>query len=63
MSCRGSLGDLPWKKSEFFRKFLAASKTEGTIHGILLQLNLDLSDELRERIKKLKANTFQDGSH
>ncbi|MFT4856479.1 MAG: DNA ligase (NAD+) [Planctomycetota bacterium] len=28
---------------------------------MLLQLNLDLSDELRERIKKLKANTFQDG--
>jgi DNA ligase (NAD+) len=44
-----------------FQEILAASKNEGTIHGILLQLNLDLSDELRERIKKLKANTFQDG--
>jgi DNA ligase (NAD+) len=44
-----------------FQEILAASKNEATIHGILLQLNLDLSDELRERIKKLKANTFQDG--
>lgn len=44
-----------------FEEILAASKNEGTIHGILLQLNLELTDELRERIKKLKAITFQDG--
>jgi DNA ligase (NAD+) len=31
------------------------------VHAILLKLNLDLSPELTERIKKLKANTFQDG--
>ncbi|MDF2158513.1 NAD-dependent DNA ligase LigA [Algoriphagus sp. CAU 1675] len=44
-----------------FDEILKASKKEGTIHGILLRLNLDLPDELRERIKKLKANTFQEG--
>lgn len=44
-----------------FDEILVASKNEGTVHGILLRLDLELSDELRERIKKLKANTFQDG--
>lgn len=44
-----------------FEKLLGISKKEGTVHGILLQLNLDLSSEIIDRIKKLKANTFQDG--
>ena len=44
-----------------FERILEASKTEGTVHGILLKLNLDLSPEITDRIKKLKANTFQDG--
>ena len=37
------------------------SQNRGTVHGILLDLDLDLSSEVREKIKKLKANTFQDG--
>ncbi|HAS59831.1 MAG TPA: NAD-dependent DNA ligase LigA, partial [Algoriphagus sp.] len=44
-----------------FERILEASKKEGTVHGIILRLNLELPDELRERIKKLKANTFQEG--
>jgi DNA ligase (NAD+) len=44
-----------------FERILDASKKEGTVHGIILRLNLELPDELRERIKKLKANTFQEG--
>lgn len=44
-----------------FPDLLKASKKEGTIHGIILRLDLDLPHELRERIKKLKANTFQEG--
>ncbi|MBN3583756.1 NAD-dependent DNA ligase LigA [Algoriphagus aestuarii] len=44
-----------------FEGILKATKTEGTVHGILLKLNLDLSPEITDRIKKLKANTFQDG--
>ena len=44
-----------------FETLLKASKTQGTVHGILLELGLDLPHELAERIKKLKANTFQEG--
>ena len=44
-----------------FQPILEASYKEGTVHGIMLRLNLELPDELRERIKKLKANTFQEG--
>jgi DNA ligase (NAD+) len=44
-----------------FDSILEASKKEGTVHGILLKLSVELPDELRERIKKLKANTFQEG--
>lgn len=44
-----------------FEQILEASKKEGTVHGMLLRLNLDLPDEIRDRIKKLKANTFQEG--
>lgn len=44
-----------------FGSILEASKKEGTVHGILLKLSVELPDELRERIKKLKANTFQEG--
>lgn len=44
-----------------FEQILEASKKHGTIHMILLDLNLDLPAELQERIKKLKANTFQEG--
>ncbi|MBN7810958.1 NAD-dependent DNA ligase LigA [Algoriphagus sp. H41] len=44
-----------------FERILEASQTHGTVHMILLELNLDLSEELTERIKKLKSNTFQEG--
>lgn len=44
-----------------FEQILEASKKHGTIHTILLELQLNLPDELQERIKKLKANTFQEG--
>ncbi len=44
-----------------FETLLKASRTQGTVHGILLELGLDLPHELSERIKKLKANTFQEG--
>jgi DNA ligase (NAD+) len=44
-----------------FDQILEASMLHGTVHRILLDLNLDLSQELIERIKKLKANTFQEG--
>jgi DNA ligase (NAD+) len=44
-----------------FEQILEASKKHGTIHTILLELQLTLPDELQERIKKLKANTFQEG--
>jgi DNA ligase, NAD-dependent len=44
-----------------FETILEASKKEGTVHGILLKLEVDIPDEVRERIKKLKANTFQEG--
>ena len=44
-----------------FELLLEASKKYGTIHTILLELQVNLSDELQERIKKLKANTFQEG--
>lgn len=44
-----------------FERILRASQTHGTVHMILLELNLDLSEELTERIKKLKSNTFQEG--
>ncbi len=44
-----------------FETLLSVSKNEGTVHGILLKLNLDLTAEVSDRIKKLKANTFQDG--
>lgn len=44
-----------------FESLLDASMKEGTVHGMLLRLDIALPDELRERIKKLKANTFQEG--
>jgi DNA ligase (NAD+) len=44
-----------------FEQILEASKKHGTVHMILLELDLDLPDELSERIKKLKSNTFQEG--
>ncbi|UZD22617.1 NAD-dependent DNA ligase LigA [Algoriphagus halophytocola] len=44
-----------------FDQILQASKTAGTVHGILRKLNLELTSEVSDRIKKLKANTFQDG--
>ena len=44
-----------------FEQLVVASKKYGTIHTILLELQVNLSDELQERIKKLKANTFQEG--
>src|SRR5690606_30684753 len=44
-----------------YDQILAASKKHGTVHMILLELNLELSEELSERIKKLKSNTFQEG--
>ncbi|GMQ30931.1 NAD-dependent DNA ligase LigA [Algoriphagus confluentis] len=44
-----------------FEQILEASKKHGTVHMILLELDLDLPSEILERIKKLKANTFQEG--
>jgi DNA ligase (NAD+) len=44
-----------------FEQILEASKQQGTVHTILLSLQLSLPEELQERIKKLKANTFQEG--
>lgn len=44
-----------------FEKILEASRNHGTVHMILLELNVDLPADLSERIKKLKANTFQEG--
>ncbi|OYX15628.1 MAG: DNA ligase (NAD(+)) LigA, partial [Algoriphagus sp. 32-45-6] len=44
-----------------FERILEASKNHGTVHMILLELDLDLPSEIQERIKKLKANTFQEG--
>lgn len=44
-----------------FERILEASKKHGTVHTILLELQLTLPDEINERIKKLKANTFQEG--
>lgn len=44
-----------------FEQILEASKKHGTVHMILLELDLDLPSEIQERIKKLKANTFQEG--
>lgn len=40
---------------------IQASMHEPTVHAILLKLNLPLSGEQEERIKRLKANTFQEG--
>ena len=48
------------RKAEW-NQILESSQKHGTVHRILLDLNLDLSPELTERIKKLKANTFQEG--
>ncbi|MDX5479744.1 MAG: NAD-dependent DNA ligase LigA, partial [Cyclobacteriaceae bacterium] len=42
-------------------KLVEASMHENTVHGILLKLNLPLSREQEDRVKKLKANTFQEG--
>ncbi|REG78427.1 NAD-dependent DNA ligase LigA [Algoriphagus antarcticus] len=53
--------DLFLSRKVDFHKVLEVSKKEGAVHGILLKLNLDLNQELTDRIKKLKANTFQDG--
>ena len=44
-----------------WNQLLESTQKHGTVHRILLDLNLDLSQELTERIKKLKANTFQEG--
>lgn len=44
-----------------FEQILEASKQRGSVHTILLSLQLNLPEELQERIKKLKANTFQEG--
>lgn len=38
-----------------------AAYHENTVHGILLKLKLELTHEQEDRIKKLKANTFQEG--
>ncbi|PRY85746.1 NAD-dependent DNA ligase LigA [Mongoliibacter ruber] len=42
-------------------KIAKASLKENTIHRIMLKLNLPISGEIEDRIKKLKANTFQEG--
>lgn len=42
-------------------KLTAICLHENTVHGILLKLNLPLSSEQEDRIRKMKANTFQEG--
>lgn len=44
-----------------FERILEASKAHGTVHTILLELQLTLPEEINEKTKKLKANTFQEG--
>ncbi|WP_194975387.1 NAD-dependent DNA ligase LigA [Aquiflexum lacus] len=39
----------------------AAARHEGTVHAILLKMALNLTKEQEEKVKKLKANTFQEG--
>lgn len=39
----------------------SAASHENTVHSILLKMNLKLTVEQEERVKKLKANTFQEG--
>jgi DNA ligase (NAD+) len=42
-------------------KLVEVSLHENTVHGIMLKLNPPISSEQEDRIKKLKANTFQEG--
>lgn len=42
-------------------ELIKLSTLKPTVHAILLELNLDLPAEVEDRIKKLKANTFQEG--
>jgi DNA ligase (NAD+) len=42
-------------------KLVEVSLHENTVHAIMLKLNAPISSEQEERIKKLKANTFQEG--
>lgn len=42
-------------------KLVEASLHENTVHAIMLKLNAPISSEQEEKIKKLKANTFQEG--
>ncbi|TVP52415.1 MAG: NAD-dependent DNA ligase LigA [Mongoliibacter sp.] len=42
-------------------KIAKTSLKENTLHRIMLKLNLPITGELEDRIKKLKANTFQEG--
>lgn len=42
-------------------ELIRISKYAATVHAILLELNIEIPNEVDERIKKLKANTFQEG--
>ncbi|MBW3469382.1 NAD-dependent DNA ligase LigA [Arthrospiribacter ruber] len=42
-------------------KLIKVSMHQSTVHQIMLRLNLPLTTEVEDRIKKLKANTFQEG--
>ncbi|PSL07983.1 NAD-dependent DNA ligase LigA [Cecembia rubra] len=42
-------------------KLVEASLHENTVHSILLKLNLPITREQEDRLKKMKANTFQEG--
>ncbi|MFD2202880.1 NAD-dependent DNA ligase LigA [Shivajiella indica] len=42
-------------------KLVEVSLHENTVHAIMIKLNLPLSREQEDRIKRLKANTFQEG--
>lgn len=42
-------------------KLVEAASHRGTVHAIMLKLDLSLNSEQEDRIKKLKANTFQEG--
>jgi DNA ligase (NAD+) len=48
-------------KSLPLEELILAAQHESNVHSIMLKLQLSLSQEQEDRIKKLKANTFQTG--
>ncbi|AFL85648.1 DNA ligase, NAD-dependent [Belliella baltica DSM 15883] len=42
-------------------KLKEVASRKSTLHGIMLELNIDLTQDQEDKIKKLKSNTFQEG--